>query len=180
MPLNEETQPDSSKRPVSAEGRRSCGHGWLVSAAVVVLALVVFLVVRAGHEPQDALSYSCPSLTGSTSDEGSHYIDLLVWKDVDYTRYEVFTRSPIRPPPPRIGRQLTTVGCNLPDLTHDYVFDIEDAPLPDRTATMLRTGSPVYVIRGFNHVCRIAVHDFPEWKIYAATDLDAGQLKPCV
>jgi hypothetical protein len=150
-----------------------------VSAAVVALAVIVFLVVRAVQEPEDALSYRCPALTGSTTTGGSYHIDLFVWNDVDYTRYEVFTRSPIPTPPPRIGKQLTTVGCNLSVLTHEYIFDVEGGRWPDRTATFLRTGSPVYVIQGFNHACRIAVHDGPDWKIYMARDLDTFHPRPC-
>ena len=168
---------------VTSKADRRVGErdGWLVAAAVIALAVVVMLVVRSGQQPDGVASYRCPSFTGSTTTGGGDYLDGFVWNGVEYLRHEVFFSRSWNPVPrPRIGKQLTTVGCNLSERTYGFVFDIEGGRWPDRTATLMRTGSPVYVIRGFNHTCRITVHDGGEWKTYAAWDFDSGLRKPCV
>jgi hypothetical protein len=115
---------------------------------------------------------SADPIPGS-SNSLTDYYDMFVWNDLRYVR-----RSWLNAAPP-LGKQLTTVGCSIAELTDENRRSVVDTPWPDRAATYLPSGSLVYVIRGFNHRCRIAIHDGPDWKIYSPIDIHTGSPLPC-
>jgi hypothetical protein len=146
---------------------------WCMAVTIAVLAAAVFTAARAGQVSQSASPPHCPALVPGSNNSATDYFDLFVWNDLLYVNVAWLENAPSH------GRQLTTVGCSVAELTAENRLNVEDTPWPDRTATFLSSGSPVFVLRGFNHRSRVAVHDGLDWKVYSPMNLHTGLPRPC-
>ena len=145
----------------------------LAALMALVLGLVAFLVVVEDQKPE-AAPYECPPLVSRDTEYAlMDYFDVLIWNGVGYISKEDIG---VDAPPPH-GKQLTTVGCSIAELTADNDLTVQTYPWPDRTAMFLRSGSPVFAIDGVDPKCRVVVHD-RSWKTYAEQDAETGKPTP--
>ena len=149
-------------------------RAWLVAVAVTVVVILATYFATTTRDPAQAAGYRCPLLTGGT--DTADYADVFEWDGIDYVRWA--TDSQATPPP--LGRQLTTVGCSVHVLTAEFQFKLAAGPWPDRSASFLPSGAPVYAIRGVPSRCRIVARDDRGWTTYTAMELDqAFHPLPC-
>ena len=93
----------------------------------------------------------CPPLRPGTNNAAADYQDMLVWHGATYVVDHDASDQV------GIGTQVTTVGCSIAELTRTNHQLVGPLPWPDRTATFLPSGTPVFSVQGVRTACELAV-----------------------
>jgi len=116
---------------------------------VAVLVVVATFVVRT-HADDDPPVAGCPPLLKGTTNAAADYADILLWRGTTYGGADQLVE------PSRLGAQVTTVDCSIAELTSVNHNLVGSLPWPDRTATFLPSGAPVFAIRAVDSGCRVS------------------------
>lgn len=152
-----------------APAGRATGLIWLAVALVVILGVGGAVVWWAVHprwtDNGYSLTHKCPPLLRGTSDANVDYADAFHWNGVSYwlvPRAVVSLNN--------LGAQVTTIDCSIPELTAPNGFRVERDPWPDRTATFLPSGTPVFRIDHVKPTCQLAAKVEGQFKVYSPVD----------
>lgn len=77
------------------------------------------------------------------------WVPLVVWNGHDYSWWNV------GPTAPRLGAEVTTIACTIGNISDKAGAGVP-RPWPDRTATLLPVGTPVYAVQGYSTSCALA------------------------
>jgi hypothetical protein len=155
--------------------RQPYGLLWLLVALVFMGAAggaVVWWVVRPTPIVNAyAQAHSCPALVRG-SNAVDDYADAFFWGGASYQLVPNRVLSV-----PRLGPQITTVDCNINELTAAQDVRVDPAAdWPDRTATGLPSGTPVYLIDQVAPTCQLAVKVEGQVEVYAPRDREGRPL----
>jgi hypothetical protein len=147
-------------------GQRN-GLVWLTVALVIIVGVVGSVVWWAVRRPPLDNAYSqshvCPAvLRGRANDD---YADVFFWNGVSYM---LAARRVV--PASRLGPQVTTIDCNINDLTAHGVHVDPGASWPDGTATGLPSGTPVFRLDQVRTTCQLAVRVDGRVSVYQPMD----------
>lgn len=96
---------------------------------------------------------------------------MVVWQGRDYV--SLGTESVVTLTD--LGAPVTTVACSFAELGSSRIV----GPWPDRTATGLTSGDPLYAVPSISTRCQLAAVVDGEVRIYTAVDFDAGLEPVC-
>lgn len=138
-------------------------------AAVVIAAVVITALAGCGAQAQvGAAGHATP--THPACPQGSPYppgtaaeVDYIDSISHDAVSYEYFPSVHITAS--QTGSVLTRIRCSMATYP-----DTSTVPthMPDDTATALRAGTPVYVVKGFSPRCRLAAYVDGQPRTYVA------------
>lgn len=114
--------------------------------AVLIAGSLGFHALRGDARAQN----ECPPLRPGTNDAAADYADIFIWNGATY-RVDQHAPDDVR-----IGGQTTTVGCSIAELTRTNHQLVGPLPWPNRTATFLPAGTPVFDIPGARRACELA------------------------
>ena len=165
----------SHLQPADGESDRRSPAGWATGLIWLAVALVVIVGVTgavvwwAVHprwtDDGYALTHRCPPLVIGTRDARDDYADAFTWGGVSYWRVadRVVSKQ-------ALGPQATTIDCSIPELTASNGFQVDRGPWPDRTATGMASGTPVYRIDDVKPTCQLAVKVDGLFRVYSPPD----------
>jgi hypothetical protein len=150
-------------------------------AAVATAATLTGCALQLGHDARGPTSVAggqpdCPSLSTGAGFAEVDYVDFLQANASQYIADLGTSGSHRRP---NIGTEQLEVRCSFSRLN----AETHRAPPPPRDgdAAFLPAGAPVYSVRGWSPLCRLAARHDGQWHTYLAyrDDTRTATPKPC-
>jgi hypothetical protein len=149
--------------------------------AVATAAMITGCALHGGHPfhgatPRGGGQGDCPALAASAGFAEVDYVDFL---QANATQYIADLGRPGPSRRPHLGAEQLTVRCSFSRLN----AQTHRAPPPPRDgdAAFVPAGTPVYSVRGWSPLCRLAARHDGEWHTYLAYQDDSRRAtpKPC-
>ena len=157
----------------------------LAGLALLVVAAVWAGVAEEGEEPgpPTVLRAGCPAVLPGTSNALDDYADMVVWQGRSYLQAGQVPQEPTADSPVpatlRLGAVVTTVDCSLTDRSVADGQRLAPGPWPDRTATVLPSGTTLSAVRGADPACVLGTRRGADVVAYVAIDLDGDWSPLC-
>lgn len=146
---------------------------WRIGLIIIgIAALVVAGALLADTRRHGVVTVEgCPPLQQGTTG-AADYSDIFIWKGLTYMARGQGGEAV------ELGVHIGTIGCSIAELTATRRELVAPPPWPDRTATLLPSRTPVFVIRSVSPGCQLAVRIEEVTRVYTAIDPNSVQAEP--